>query len=111
MILIIYIALGVAFGLFIFANLGVILQIVFDLSKAVIFVSIACIAIVIALIYGKESLEILIVSSLYWGPPLILVFLYVLLAVLMDKAIEYKRRKQLQKIRDILAGIQISKQK
>lgn len=109
MYLIIYIAIAVALGLFIFANLDLIFQIFFDLSKALIFIALLCIGLVFIFFVGPEILGIVLGSAIFWGPPMALITLYIAIALMLDWLIKGKRQTHLKRLRNILVNIRDSK--
>lgn len=86
MMLIIYVALGVALGLFIFSNFEAILGIILGLSKLLI-IGVALIALIgfAILFITSGALEQLMPMFLFAGIPVFLILLYMFLAVLFEK--------------------------
>lgn len=84
--LIIYVALGVALGLFIFSNFEAILGVFLGLSKLLI-IGVALVALIafgIMFIMSGALVE-LMPMFLFAGIPVFLILLYMFLAVLLDK--------------------------
>lgn len=109
MYLIIYIAIGVALALFIFANIDLIFQIFFDLSKALIFIALLCIGLFFALYVGPQILGMALGSVIFWGPPMALIGLYIALALSLDWLIKRRRKTHLKRLRNILVTIRDAK--